>query len=237
MIQGGFIGFQGVVHQSQFPGQPDPCVREVGPDHPRNPQGAAQHGGGQANRPQAGDQYSVGPADLHPAERLVSGAEAAGAERPVDIGKRIGQEDAGVFLGQHIFRMAAVALPAVGGPEVAPAADHIAVLAFVTDAAAGDVVDHHPVARLESLAARPDLFDPAARLVACDHALVALRAFSQVLPVNGPDIAPADGGCLHPHQYLAPSRLRNRILPEFHRAASGQHHSGHRSGRHICRLL
>ena len=151
-------------------------------------QGAAEHGRGQANRPQARDQQAVLAADLHPPQGLIGRAEAAGAEGPVDVGERVGKANAGVFLGQQVRGVAAVTLPAVGRPALAPATDHITVLALVADTAPGDMIDHHPVARLEPLAARPHLDDLPARLVAGDHPLVALRALC-------PDVRDRWPGC------------------------------------------
>ena len=58
------------------------------------------------------------PLTLHPPQRLVGRAEAAGAEGTVDEGERVGQADAGGLLGQQVRGVPAVALPAVSGPEV-----------------------------------------------------------------------------------------------------------------------
>ncbi len=89
--------------------------------------------------------------------------------------------------------MAAVTLAAVGRPAAAPATDHITVAALVADPAPGDVVDYHPVTGPELLAAWPQLDDLPARLVTRDHTLVALGALAQVLAVDRPDVAAANG--------------------------------------------
>src|SRR5208337_797370 len=154
-------------------------------------------------------------------------AEAAGAEGAVDVGKRIGKANAGVLLGQQVRRVAAVTLPAVGRPAAAPTTDHITVVALVADPAPGDVVDHHSVTGPELLAARPHLDDLPARLVTRDHALVALGALAQMLAVDRPDVAAANGRGLHPHQNLAVAGFGDRVFLELDGAVARQDDARH----------
>ncbi len=104
----------------------------------------------------------------------------------------------------------------------APATDHITVPALVADPAAGDVVNHHPVAGPELLAAWTDLDDLSARLVSRDHSLVALGALAQVLAVDRPDVAAANRRGLHPHQNLAVAGFGDRVLLELDGAVARQ---------------
>ena len=70
------------------------------------------------------------PETSEPQQRLVGRAEAAGDERAVDVRQRVGQQQAGVLLGQQVLRVAAVALPAVRRPGRVGAADQVPAAAL-----------------------------------------------------------------------------------------------------------
>ena len=61
----------------------------------------------------------------------------------------------------------------------------------------------------------PSLDNLSARLVACDHALVPFRPFSQMLTIDGANVRSADGGGLHAQQHLAPAWLWHGVRCEF----------------------
>ena len=105
--------------------------------------------------------------------------------------------------------MPAVALPSVRGTQRRGAADHVAGAALLADAATGDVVDDDPVVGAQPSAVGAHGDHLAARFVACDDALVGLRSGTQVLPIDGPDVAPADRRSLHPQQDLTMPRFRD----------------------------
>jgi hypothetical protein len=58
-------------------------------------------------------------------------------------------------------------------------------------------------------------------------ALVRLGAGAQVLTVDGPDVATADRGRLHPQQHLTVSRLRHVDRDLLDGAVAGQADAGH----------
>jgi hypothetical protein len=74
------------------------------------------------------------------------------------------------------------------------------------------VVDDYAVAGLQPPAVGADGDDLAARFVAGDDPLVCLWSGAQVLTVDGPDVAAADRGRLHPEQRLTVSRFRHLDL-------------------------
>ena len=156
-------------------------------------------------------------------QAFVDGAEAAGHLRAIGVGEFGGQMDQVLLLGEEVFGHAAVALPAVGAAVLlAGAGDHVAAAAIVAHAAAGDVIDDDAVAHAEAAAAGARLDDLAARLVAGDHALVAFRAFAQVLVIDAADVRAADGGRLHAQQHFAVARLGDGHFFQFDRAVAGQ---------------
>jgi hypothetical protein len=107
------VGRDDVVDQAQVLGHLQPFGCDVGGDDRPGAQRPAEHGGGQTDRPEAGDQQPVPAGQLQPQETLVGGAEATRDERAVDVGQRFGQEDAGRLVGQQVLGVPAVALPAV----------------------------------------------------------------------------------------------------------------------------
>src|SRR5690606_13183670 len=149
-----------------------PVVVHVEADDARGAEGAREHGGGEPDGAEAGDEHDVVAADADLLQALVDGAEAAGDLRAVGVREGVGQQDQVFLFGEEVVGHAAVALPAVGpAPPLARAAYHVAAPTVVAEAAAGDVVDDHPVALLEAPAPRPGLDDLAARLVAGDDAV------------------------------------------------------------------
>jgi hypothetical protein len=61
-----------------------------------------------------------------------------------------------------------------------------------------------------------------------DHAgLIPFRAFPEMLMVNRPDVATANGGGLGLEEYLSISRNRNLVLSELNGAIAGKYGTGH----------
>jgi hypothetical protein len=77
--------------------------------------------------------------------------------------------------------MAAVTLPAVGGSCLGLAPDGVAASTLLTEPAASDVVDDHPVIDAQVPHSGPDLHDLPARFVAGDDAAVSLSTTAGVL--------------------------------------------------------
>jgi hypothetical protein len=103
--------------------------------------------------------------------------------------------------------MAAVTLPAVGGSCLGLAPDGVAASTLLTEPAASDVVDDHPVIDVKVPHSVPDLHDLPARFVAGDDAAVSLSTTAGVLPVDRPDVAATDGRRPHPEQDLTGARV------------------------------
>ncbi len=110
---------------------------------------------------------------------------------------------------------------------IAPATDHITMLALVANSASGDVVDHNPVAGPKSLAARSNLDDLPAGFVTRDHALITFGALAQVLAVDCPDVAAADRRGFHSNQNLAMAGFGNRVFLVFDCAVARQDNARH----------
>ncbi len=96
-----------------------------------------------------------------------------------------------LFLRQNVGGHAAVALPAICPAVGGFAGDVIAAPAVVAQAAAGNVVDDHPVPLVETPEPLALLTMTPQGLMACDGAgNVALRPLAHVFPVDTPDVAP-----------------------------------------------
>ncbi len=199
----------------------------VGADDERCAHLLGQEPDGRADGAQAGDEHSVASGHPRPAQRLVGGAEAARDDGAVQVGQGLRQHQEVALLGEQQVGVAAVPLPAVGGPCGCGAADLVPAAALVALAAAGDVVDDHAVSH-------PDAPDPVADrhhltggFVAPDHALVGLGALAQVLAVDRPQVRAADGGCLGGQQHLTRAGSRVGHLLQVDLAATGQERSQH----------
>jgi hypothetical protein len=104
-----------VVDQAEALGDGQALGRDVGADDWPGAERPPQHGGGQPDRAQAGDQQLVAAGDLEAQQGLVGGAEPAGHQRAVEVGEAVRQRQAGALLGQQEVGVPAVALPAVRG--------------------------------------------------------------------------------------------------------------------------
>ena len=126
------------------------------------------------------------------------------------MGQAVGQSDQTLFLRQNVGGHAAVALPALCPAVGGFAGDVIAAPAVVAQAAAGNVVDDHPVPLVETPEPLALLTMTPQGLMACDGAgNVALRPLAHVFPVDTPDVAPADCGGLGLNQHLAVAGFGN----------------------------
>jgi hypothetical protein len=221
-----------VIDQFQALGDLQSFRRDVSGDDGPGPQRPPQHRRRQAHRSHPGDQQRVLAGELQSPQSLVRGAETTRDERAIDVGQRLGQQNAGCLLGQQVLGMSTVALPAVRRAQRRGASDHGAVPALLAHSAACNVIHDHPVAGLQSLARRPDRDNPTARLVPGDHVLVGLGPAAQVLAIDGADVAAADRGRLHLQQNLPVSRFRDVELDVLHRAVSRQANPAH--DRHGC---
>src|SRR5215471_9143279 len=133
-----------------------------------------------------------------------------------------------LLFGQHEFRHAAIALPAVGAPVLlAGAGDHVAAPAVLADAAAGNVIHDHALALAEPPAAGTGLDNLPARLVARDHALVALRTLAEMLVIDTPDIRPANRRRLHAQQHFAVAGRGHGNFLQLDGAVAGQVRASH----------
>jgi len=98
---------------------------------------------------------------------------------------------------------------------VAP--DHEPLAALLAVTTADDVIGDDPVTRRKAAHARPDGLDPARRLVARDHVLVALVGVrASVLVVDGAQVAAAEARGFHFDEHLAGTRLRAVKLLDLH---------------------
>ena len=215
------VGGEGVVHQAEVAARARAARRDVGADDRPGAHRPREHRRGQPDRPETGHQQGVPAGDVEPQQRLVGRAEAAGDQRPVDVRQGVGQRQAGASprrAGSRRGRRRAASRRPLG--DAVGAADQVAAAALLADPAAGDVVDHHPVAHGEPPAARADRDDLAARLVPGDDALVGLRPVAEVLAVDRPDVAAADRRRLHRQQHLAGPGLGHRQRSRARRVLS-----------------
>ncbi len=209
------------------------------------PKPSGDHRGTDPHGAEAGDQDAVRAADAEAQTRGVGGAEPARHDRPIEEAELIGQGHERALLCQEVRRVAAVALPAVCGARRAAARDHPARAAVVAQATTGDVVDGDAVTDLEPEGSRADGLHDAGGLVARDHAAVCLRAAPLLgRPVNGSQIATADGRRLHAHEHLSRSGLGHRDVPDLDApvarqedAAHGGHAASPPSSRRYRRLV
>jgi hypothetical protein len=93
------------------------------------------------------------------------------------------------------------------------------------------MVDDDPVSVLETPAPRPGGNYLPAGFMACNDALVAFRAFAQMLTVDGPYVGSADGRAFYPQQNLAMARHGDIELLEFHRTITWQQSASHLAGK------
>src|SRR5947207_892462 len=151
--------------------------------------------------------------DSHLLECFIHRAEAARDLRAINIGERVGKTDQVLLFGKQVLGHTAVALPSIGSAILwAGAGDHVPAAAVIAHPASRDVIHDHPVAHLEPAAARAGRDDLSRRLVSGDHALVAFRAFSEMLAIDSANIRAANGRSFHGEKHLAMSRLRYRNI-------------------------
>jgi hypothetical protein len=84
------------------------------------------------------------------------------------------------------------------------------------------MVYHHPGTFLKPPDPRAFLYYLTTGFMAGNNPLVAFRSLPLMFPVNGTDIAAANGGCLGLYQYLSPTRGGDGILFKNGGAVSGQ---------------
>ena len=218
------------VDQAQVLRQAHALHRRVEADDGGGAHRTTEHRRGEPHRPEARDEQSVAAAHLRPQQPLVGRAEAAGDEGAVDEREGLREQEAGRLLGEEVVGMASVALPPVRGAEGGVAPHGIPATALVAHPAAGDVVDDDAVADAQSPSARPHVHDLTTGLVAGDHALVGLGAVPEVLTVDRPDVAAADGRRAHPQQHLPRSGFGHLGGDVLDRAVPGEAdplHRGH----------
>jgi hypothetical protein len=155
-------------------------------------------------------------------------AKSTGDQSPIYIAQAIWQSDAGVLLSQEVVGMAPVSLPSIGGPQGRGATDHVPLAAVVADTTPTDMVDDDPIPFLETIAAGAYLHNLPTWLVSGDHVLVSLGTVSQMFPIDGSNIAPANRRCFHLHQNLTVARFGTREFAKHHPALAGQNDTFHR---------
>ena len=190
---------------------------------------AAERARRKSHRPQASNQHGVIATYPDLFETLIDGSESAGNLGAIGKGKLIGKSDQILLLRHHVSGHSAVALPSISTAVLlAGAGDHVAAPAIVANSAAGNVVHNHAIAGLEAAAARAFSDDLAAGFMAGDDALVAFRAFAEVLVIDAADVGTADRRGLHAQQHLSMARSRHGHGTQLDGAVSGQERSGHR---------
>ena len=111
----------------------------------------------------------------------------------VSVRKLVGKCDEVLLLRNHVVGHSAIALPTVGTPVFfVGAGDHVSTPTIVTDSAAGNVVDDHPVVQIKAPTAWANFYDLTTGLVAGNHSLITLRPFPEVLVVDATDIGTTD---------------------------------------------
>ena len=117
--------------------------------------------------------------------------------------------------------------PSRCSPQRAGAAYHVSPPAVIAEAAAGNVVNHDPVAFFKAPHARTARNNLARGFMAGNLVLIPFRPFAKVLAVNGSDVAAANGGGLHTNKDFSMAWKGHRNIFEDNSAITGKKCSFH----------
>ncbi len=105
-------------------------------------------------------------------------SEAARDLGAVSVRKLVGKRDEVLLFRNHVVGHSAVALPTIGPPVFfVGAGDHVSTPTIVTNSAAGNVINDHPVVHTKAPTAWANFYDLTTGLVAGNHSLITLRPF------------------------------------------------------------
>ena len=175
--------------------------------------------------------------DLNFFDGLVNCSKSTGHLRSIRVGKLVGEGNQIFLLRNHVVGHSAIALPPVGASELlAGARDHIAAPAIVAYSATRDVIHDYSVAHAKTSASWTNIYDLTARLVSCDHSLIAFGAFAQVLVVNTSNVGTTNRGGLDLHENFAVKGTGYGNRAEIESIIAGQKRSSHALFHSSCSL-